>query len=143
MFTAMNDRFSISSNASNADVTIFYSGQELQKPVQVTSGPELSEIAARLAGDGPVGTSVLDFSYADIVALLQSMIDGQKVSGAGASQRQLAAFVLQEPPVIQDAIDNAPLLGGTGRPQTEAPTTQASSAGGSVMGMDSSDSGMK
>jgi hypothetical protein len=96
-----------------------------------------------LAGEGPAGDPVLDFSYADVVALLQSMIDGQKVSGAGGGQRQLASFVLQEPPVIQDAIDNAPLLGENGRPQTDAPTTQASSAGGGVIGMDSTDLRMK
>ena len=143
MFTAMDNRFSISSNPGNTDVTIFYAGSELEKPVQVTSGPQLSEIASRLAGEGPAGAPVLDFSYADVVALMQSMIDGQKVSGAGASQRQLASFVLQEPPAIQNAIDNAPLLGENGRPQTDAPTTQASSAGGGVIGMDSTDSTMK
>jgi hypothetical protein len=143
MFTAMDNRFSISSNTGNTDVTIFYSGPELDKPVQVNSGPQLSEIAARLAGEGPAGAPVLDFTYADVVALLQSMINGQKVSGAGASQGQLASFVLQEPPAIQDAIDNAPLLGENGRPQTDAPTTQASSAGGSVTGMDSTDLRMK
>jgi hypothetical protein len=127
MFTAMDNRFSISSNTGNTDVTIFYSGPELDKPVQVNSGPQLSEIAARLAGEGPAGAPVLDFTYADV----------------GASQRQLASFVLQEPPAIQDAIDNAPLLGENGRPQTDAPTTQASSAGGSVTGMDSTDLRMK
>jgi flagellar basal body P-ring protein FlgI len=139
MYAAMTDRFSISSNPDNADVTIFYRGTELQKPVKIISGPQLSEIAARLGGDGPPGDDALDFSYADVVALMQSMIDGQKVSRAVAGRRQLAAFVLQEPPRIQDAIDSAPLLGDNGRPQTESsgPTTAPAAQTGGVIGMDS------
>jgi len=145
MFVSMSDRFSISSNADNSDVTIFYRGEELEKPVQITSGPQLSEIAARLGGEGPPGADALDFSYADVVALMQSMIDGQKVSESNGGQRQLAAFVLQEPPRIQEAIDSAPLLGDNGRPQTEnsGPTTMPAEQNGGVIGLDSTELRMK
>ncbi len=137
MYAAMTDRFSISSNPDNAAVTIFYRGSELQKPVKIISGPQLSEIAARLGGEGPPGADTLDFSYADVVALMQSMIDGKRVSGTDSGRRQLAAFVLQEPPRIQDAIDSAPLLGDTGRPQTDsAKPTTAPAAQNGVVGLD-------
>ena len=139
MFSAMDNRFSISSNADGNDVTLFYRGPRVDKPVVIKSGPELSEIARRLGGEGEPGEYTLDFSYADVVALMQSMIQGQNVSGAVGADgaRQLAAFVLQDPPRIQSEIDNAP-LGDNGRPQTDsaAPATQASSQGG-VSGLDS------
>src|SRR5439155_3967496 len=112
----------------DGQVVIFYRGAELKKPVRVTSSPDLAEIAARLGGEGPVGNTGLDFSYADVVAILQGLVDGQKVSGLCGSQRQLAAFVLQTPPTVEEtaAADSAKLLRDSGRPQTDRPSEQKS-----------------
>ncbi len=87
-------------NDDGNSVTLFYRGRELRKPVKIPSGPDLEQIAARLGGDGPPGTPTFDFSYADVVAILQSMIDGRYVTGEYADGRQVAAFVLQELPKI-------------------------------------------
>jgi hypothetical protein len=116
MFVSMENRLTISSPDQGGLVSIFYRGR---KPVHVVSSPDLSEIAARLGGDGPPGNNGLDFSYGDVVAILQAMVDQKKVSGLQGSKRQLASFVLQEPSRFQDLIDSAPLLHDTGRPQTD------------------------
>jgi flagellar basal body P-ring protein FlgI len=118
MFIAMNNRLTISSNQQDGLVTIFYRGR---KAVHVESSPDLAEIAARLGGEGPPGNNGLDFSYGDVVAVVQSLMDQQKVSGLQGSQRQIATFVLQEPTRFEDLIDSAPLLHDTGRPQTDQP----------------------
>jgi hypothetical protein len=118
MFIAMNSRLTISSPDRGGPVTIFYRGP---KSAHVVTSPDLAEIAARLGGDGPPGNNGLDFGYADVVAILQSLVDQQKVSGLQGSQRQYASFVLQEPSRFQELIDSAPLLHDTGRPQSDRP----------------------
>ncbi len=128
MFLTMGDRFSISSDPTDKSVTIFYRGQELSKPIKMTSSPELAEIAARLGGDGPAGLPHLDFSYSDVVAIVQSMADARQISGVDEGRRQPAAFVLQEPSVVQEQIDTAPLLRDEGRPQKDVPAAQSSAS---------------
>jgi flagellar basal body P-ring protein FlgI len=132
MFAAMKDRLSISSNPDGNTVTIFYGGVELKKPIKVVSGPNLAEIAARLGGESAPGSVGLDFSYTDVVAIMQALIDQQKVSGWCGDQRQAAAFVLQELPQVQEAIDTAPLIRDAGRPQADQPDHGASAPGGQL-----------
>ena len=143
MFIAMNNRLTISSNDQGGLVTIFYRGR---KTVHLVSSPDLAEIAARLGGEGPPGNNGLDFSYGDVVAILQSLMDQQKVSGMQGSQRQIASFVLQEPSRFEDLIDSAPLLHDTGRPQSDQPASPPDSAeqkpaqvGANVSGMSAPD----
>lgn len=129
MYSTLNGLLTISSTADGNGVIIFYRGPELRKPVSITSSNDLAEIASRLGGEGSPGNTGLDFSYADVVAILQNLIDQQKVSGICGNQRQLASFVLQEPPKVEAAIDSAPLLRDSGRPQTE-PRAQANPGAG-------------
>ncbi|HSV16230.1 MAG TPA: hypothetical protein VLI90_18350, partial [Tepidisphaeraceae bacterium] len=58
-----------------------------------------------------------------VVAIVQGMVEQQKVSGLCGTQRQLAAFVLQGPPAVEAtaSVDTAPLLRDNGRPQSERP----------------------
>lgn len=129
MFAAMHDRLSISSNPDGNTVTIFYGGVELKKPLQIVSGPGLAEIAARLGGESAPGAAGLDFSYTDVVAILQALIDQQKASGWSGDQRQTVAFVLQDMPQAQQMIENAPLIRDTGRPQADQPRATEPSPG--------------
>jgi Flagellar P-ring protein len=123
-FATLDDRLSISSNPDGNSVTIFYRGQELKDPIQMISSPDLGEIAARLGGESTPGQPSLDFSYTDVVAIMQTLCDSQKVSGLCGEQRQLASFMLQELPKVEQTIDNAaPLLRPEGRPQADKPGT--------------------
>lgn len=133
-FAAMQNRLSISSVAEDGSVMIFYRGAETRKAVRITSSADIAEIAARLGGEGPPGNAGLDFSYADVVAIVQAMIDNQKVSGMFGGQRQLASFVLQEPPRVEEAADSIPLLRDNGRPQTERAASEKPVQGATAPG---------
>ena len=83
----------------------------------------MAELAARLGGEGARGEQKLDFSYGEVVAILQALSDkGDIVSSRrGADGRLLAAsFVLQEAPGVADEVRSAPVI-DEGRPQADAP----------------------
>lgn len=95
-----------------------------RKPaVKVLSRPDVAELAARLGGEGAPGEPRLDFSYGEVVAILQTMSDkGDIVSNRrGPDGRLLAAsFVLQEPAHVADEVRSAPSI-DEGRPQADSP----------------------
>lgn len=121
IFTSMDQKLTISSAAQGSTVTIFYRGDELPKPVSVTCTASLAEIVSRLAGDDDTGNSGLHFGYADVVGVIQQLIDQQRVSGRSGDARLLASFMLQEPPTVLAPVTNGrPLLKETGaRPQND------------------------
>ena len=116
LFMSMQDRFSISSTTDGAALTLFYRGAELRKPIVLQTPPNLAEVAARLGGEGAPGDPSLDFSYSDVVSLVQSLAKGQKVIGWNGEQKQQAAFVLQDASSVEQAVENAPMLRDNGRP---------------------------
>ncbi len=123
IFTAMDTQLTISSDEQGENVTIFYRGTELKKPVTITiPSPSLAQLVANLAGDTEEGMTTLHFGYADVVAILQSLVDQKRVSGLCGNQRLLASFVLQEPAKVLEPIGSRPLLrDGGSRPQSDKP----------------------
>ena len=125
VFTALGGRLSITSTEVGEDKTpalaLHYRDPRRKAAVRVLSRPDVAELAARLGGQGAKADEKLDFTYGEVVAILQAMIDkGDIVSASrGPDGRQLAAsFVLQEAPAVADQIQSAPAI-DTGRPQTE------------------------
>jgi hypothetical protein len=129
MFTSMDQRLTISSEPDGSTVTIFYRGSELKRSVSARSTPNLPEIVARLAGDSDSAASTMHFSYADVVGVLQELIEQQRVSGryaagGGADGRLLASFVLQEPSndlSYYDPVNARPVERNGSRPQSDKP----------------------
>jgi hypothetical protein len=119
MFSAMDDQLTISSTAAKKTVQIFYRGPDVRKPLTIASNPDVAELVARLGGEGPVGQPALGFSYADIVAMLQSMADQHQLIGWSNGQRVPAAFVLQSVPKMEQTIYDAPVIPDAKRPQAE------------------------
>ena len=122
-FTALDSHLMIASGAIGREVTIFYRNAKLRRPIQMSSPPDVADVMARLAGQLDDGTGQLDFTYAEIVAILQGMADQQKLQVISPTGQQLAAaFLLQEDTNLRDAIDSAPSI-ERGRPQgeTESP----------------------
>jgi hypothetical protein len=116
-FGALNNRLMISSGAVGRDVTIFYRDAELTRPIQMSSPSDIADVVARLAGQMDDGTGQLDFTYAEILAILQGMSDQHKLRVVTPTGEQVAStFMLQDAPEVRDAIDSAPLL-DKGRPQ--------------------------
>lgn len=129
-FGAMDNHLMISSAAVGRDVTLFYRDAQLRQPIQMSSPPGVADIVARLAGQIDDGTGQLDFTYAEVLAILQGLSDQHKLRVTRSTGEQVAAaFMIQEVPLVRDAIDAAPLL-GRGRPQggeaprIDAPATQ-------------------
>jgi hypothetical protein len=125
-FTALNTQFQISDDASGKFVNLFYRGREVGEPVTMASRPDVGEIIARLGGEGAPEQRRFNFSYGDVVGIVQALSDQKKlaaVTGAGATARRAnAPFVLQDVGSIDDTIFNAPAIPGTGRPQEAAPS---------------------
>jgi hypothetical protein len=127
MFAAMDSRLSMSSGADGKAVTIFYrpvlTGRSVgPTSLEVRSGGDLNEVIARLGGDGAADEEErLDFSYSDVVAIVQSLSQERKLAAAGSAaangQAVPVPFVLQELPETQDSIYNAPVIPDRARPQ--------------------------
>jgi hypothetical protein len=126
-FQALDNRLTISSQPDGRAVTIFYRDPRRREPVRILSRPDVAEIAARLAGEGPTADAKLDFTYGEIVAILQSLGENRQLvsQDPGRGGGTLAAsFVLQDAPRIEDVIYSAPAIpesGSGGRPQGETP----------------------
>jgi hypothetical protein len=125
VFAAMQNRLTISSDDTGQAVTLFYRPESQPKAVSVRSGPTLAEIAARLGGRGPIDEDRCNFSFADVVAVIQSLTDAKLVMGPDMSGRLAAApFVLDQPADLTDALamvvaQDRPQIAG--RPQASSP----------------------
>lgn len=107
-FSAFDTRLTIATLLDRPKtLNIFYREGDHRPPVQALSGPDVGELVARLGGATDEG---FHFTYGDIVAILQSMVDRRHVP---------AAFVLQQLPEVDQAVRQAPSLADQGRPQTE------------------------
>jgi hypothetical protein len=121
--TAFDNRLSISSRPNDQNVVIYYRGSELPDAITTVSHPDIAELIARLGGDGPVDQTSLDFSYCDIVAILQKLSDNQEVVAVASdvdSHPVTTPLILQSLPHMNDAIDQAPVIPEQTRPQADA-----------------------
>ena len=127
-FTALNNSLMISSQPIGEDVTIFFRDAQLRRPVQMSSPPDVGDVVARLAGQMDDGTGQLDFTYAEVLAILQGLSDQQLLKVTSPTGEPLAAaFVLQADSGLRDEIDNAASIergrptGDAGAPKIDAP----------------------
>jgi hypothetical protein len=127
VFAAMQSRLTISSDELGRRLTLFYRDDHAEEPVRVQSTPALAEVLARLGGTAAADEAHLNFSYADVVAILQAMCDQRMVvSGDDNGSLAAAQFILDEPVELADAIA---ALNMEGRPQVDA-TQPSPTAGG-------------
>ncbi len=120
MFSCLDGRLTISTDVDGKVVTLFYRGSELPKPVTVLTSARLPEVVAALAGDGTTGgASTLHLGYADVVAVLQALVEQQKIAGTAGEHRMLASFVLQDATDVESPIDARPLVPTGSRPNSD------------------------
>lgn len=113
-FSTMGNQFMISSVDSRT-LQLYYRGPGTNEPVKMLSSNALPEVIARLGGDGAEGEKRLDFSYSEVLGILQALADKGKIvtysNGEAMSGTRLAAqFVLQEVPHAQNAVYGAPVI---------------------------------
>lgn len=130
MFAAMDDRLTISSREIGQSITIFYRTPamvdpggivhdfQMPDPVMMISTPDLAEVVQRLGGIAADGERPLNFTYSEVLAILQRLNEKKSLVAPVGGRFQTVAFVLQDPPALQDVIYNAPSI-DTGRPQGE------------------------
>lgn len=123
-FTALDMRFSITSQPNSSNVTLFYRDGTSGNAMKMVSHTDLAELIARMGGEGGAEETRLDFTYGEILAILQSLTDQKRVASAGPKKGQfaLAQFVLQETRGVEDQIFSAPAITGSdeGRPVADA-----------------------
>jgi hypothetical protein len=122
IFAAINDRLTISATPGEQNVHIFYRDPTREEPVNILSRPDMAEVIARLGGEGPIEEDHLDFSYGDIVGILQALSDQQLIYSQPsptslASAQAPVPFVLQAEGRLAAQLANAPIIGE--RPQGE------------------------
>jgi len=141
MFSAMENRLTISSTSFGDNITIYYRPPTPQsdtqvddarapKPVKMVSSTDIAQVVRRLGGwlteedDRP-----LDFSYSEVLAILQRLSDERRLVSWHEGQSTAANFVLQEPPRLTPQDLNGPSPDNS-RPQGEAKAQTASGHAG-------------
>jgi hypothetical protein len=121
-FGAMDNRLMIASQQAGKDVTIFYRDGHLPDAIRQTSATNLYEVISRLAGQVDDGAEPLDFTYAEVLAILQGLNDQHFLHVTSPSGEELATgFVMQD--LAATSGETAPSLDRS-RPQgdNKAPT---------------------
>lgn len=138
MYRALNNRFTISTSPTGRVVTMFYRDESqahekeadrpVSPPVKVFSQPDVPELLARLGGAGERGEQSLNFTYAEVLAIVQELADSGKFVVHDGVRAQLAAFVLQDPPRVEGILNNAPIIDAGGPSADAAPAPRGNDA---------------
>jgi hypothetical protein len=117
VFSAMDSRFTLSTDEVGGNLTIFYRDPRHPQPVHMHSGPTMAEVITRLGGMALPEEDHLEMSYAEAVAIVQGLVNAHAVMGTDASGKSVAApFVLDQPTELTEAIVNSAL---DARPQSD------------------------
>ena len=99
IFPSLDDRLLINSTADGEQLAVSYRSRYRQKLVGFQCRPNLPNVVAMMGGDGNNGPADtrLHLGYADVVAVVQSLVDQKKVTGTVGGERMAATFVLGDP----------------------------------------------
>ena len=130
VFSALNNRLTISARGAASPLTIFYRDPLLADPVKMFSNPDVSEVIRRLGGDAASGETPLSFSYGQVVAMLLGMSRQNALTEEHDGLVAIAPFVLQEPPQVEQMMTTAQPV-DAGRPVKDN-DSQSSQSGAST-----------
>jgi hypothetical protein len=129
-FMAMDSRLSISSSDGTKLLSIFYRDPHLVHPIDALSDNDLVQIVARLGGEGPASDDVFDFTFNDVVAITQQLVDSHNVFGEVVDGQPTACvFELQHPQLETDPWTRIPTDNEAGRPQGNSAPAISPTAG--------------
>jgi hypothetical protein len=132
IFTAIDNRLSISSQSARSLLDVYYRGLELPNPVSTISPPDVDVLIARLGGMGPAGEPKLQFNYCDVVSLIQSLCDEKRLSAVSGGQKMQVAFKLEDPPQVEQTIEEASKITDQETPVPDAPQPMGSNVDSSA-----------
>jgi hypothetical protein len=120
LFMAMNNAFTIVSGQAST-VKVFYRGNEGEKDVSVDCPPDVAVLIARLGGTAGPDEARLNFTYGDVVAVLQKLADKKLiVSDPSLGRQQVAAAFEMESAtdaLLDPVLGAAPIIETDQRPQ--------------------------
>jgi hypothetical protein len=128
IYSAMDRELTISSG-DDPVLTLFYRGPNVSGPVKLMLDPLVPHLIQSLAGvNAPIEQNP-KFNYGDIVAVLQTMADQNKLIGEHSGRMVPVPFVLQDVSKTRESIFAAPAVAPAGRPQGDdhSPATAPSS----------------
>ncbi|HEX8341957.1 MAG TPA: flagellar basal body P-ring protein FlgI, partial [Tepidisphaeraceae bacterium] len=121
LYMAMNNSFTIVSGETPGSVNVFYRGQEGEKDVSIQTPPDAAVLIARLGGRAAPDEPQLNFTYGDIVAVLQQLADKKLIlSDPSVGQQQVAAAFGMESAtdaLLDPVMGAAPIIETGQRPQ--------------------------
>lgn len=110
MFSAMDDKLTISTHADGRNVVLFDRTGDRPEGVRLRLPPDLNEILYRLGGGSDDGFSM---SYSELVGIVHLLAEGGHIPHR---------FVLQDAPSLREAIEQAPpVVEPEGRPSLGIP----------------------
>lgn len=113
-FTALDDRFMITSRPGEAGVVLFHRRDGNARPVQVSSSTRLDELIGWLGGGSRDPAFRFDLTYGEVVAIVQALADQGRLVAAGRGDADAGAvavnFLLQDAPDVEDLIADAPRI---------------------------------
>ena len=124
-FTALNSRLTLTADKAEGPITIFYraeiaSGDRTTGAIKQLSRPDIADILARLGGEAAPDESRLDFSYADVVALLEKFSQTKKIWATTRDGKQVEVLLnIEEQGGGSDQSMETPRIPDTGRPGSE------------------------
>lgn len=133
-YSVLDNQLTISSPPTGKAVTLYYreasrrwvkDDRGLPDPVKVICPPDAAELIARLGGAGPREDGHLNLTYGEVVAIVQNLTDAQQFGAEERGKSYDAAFVLEEPPRLQNVITKAPVIG-----EAVAPSVKSEDTGG-------------
>jgi flagellar basal body P-ring protein FlgI len=132
IFSAMDSRFTLSTDDVGGNVTLYYRDPRRIEPVRMRSGPTMVELISRLGGMALPEEEHLEMSYAEAVAIVQGLVDAHAVFGTDDNGKSIQApFVLDQPTELTEAIVNSALdqrpqadPGASGDEDAERPPTR-------------------
>lgn len=149
LYSAFDSRLTLTAEQAGGPVTVYYRaeaavGDPKTETVKQRSPVDLPELLGRLGGEAAEDEKRLDFSYAEVVALLQSLHQSGKLVGytLDGAEVPITLVIEEEPSAVADTILSAPRIPETQRlddenpemsapeiPDTEAPAPQAPAPG--------------
>lgn len=123
-FSAIDARLTITADKAGSPVTIFFRGdpaadEGTKAPIIQTSRADLADIIARLGGEGADDERRFDFSYAEVVALVQALSNANKLHATKLDGgTEPVVLSLQEGPALEDTVLTAPRIPDVSRLQT-------------------------
>lgn len=131
-YATIDSRLSFSADQAGGPVTLFYRadrafGDHATLAIKQSSRPDLVDIVARLGGEAPQDEQAFDFSYADVVSIIQGMHQAGKLKSQGLDgmDAPITLVIEEQTGISNDDVMSAPRIPETMRVQDDRPESTA------------------